>query len=61
MQHDHILIKMETENLIEFITEFNSNPNANSSLLCNYVQRVKSDAQITQITFLIQNFKSFLK
>ena len=61
VQHDHILVKLETEAFLDYLTDFNSNQSPAASNLCRYIGKVKTDAKITQITFLIPNFKSVLK
>jgi hypothetical protein len=61
VQHDHILVKLESETFIEYLTDFNSSLSPETSNLCQYIKKIKNEAQITQITFLIPSFKSILK
>ena len=61
VQHDHILVKIEIENIIEYITDFHLNSNPENSNISSCIKSVKNDAQVSQITFLILNLKALIK
>ena len=61
MQHDHILVRLETDQFLEYVNDFLNSESTTTNALVSFVQNIKDKAQVTQITLLIQNFKQFLK
>jgi hypothetical protein len=45
--------------MIAFIADFLSNPE--KSDISSFIKSIKSEAQVSEITFLILNFKSLIK
>ena len=60
-QHDHILVKLDIEQLTEYLNDFNSASDSKNNSFYHYITQIKRNAQVTHITLLVQNFKSFLK
>lgn len=61
VQHDHILVRLETDQFLEYVNDFLNSESTTTNALVSFVQNIKDKAQVTQITLLIQNFKQFLK
>jgi hypothetical protein len=75
-QHDHILVKVECDAFVEYVSEFcgdDEDENGSggggcggdtmrlNSELVKYVRSVKRNAQVTQVTMLVPGFKQFFK
>ena len=61
VQHDHILVKVEWEQFVEYAGEHLQCADRNNSGLVKYVNSIKAKAQVGEITFLIPGFKQFFK
>ena len=61
VQHDHILVKIECEQFVDYASEHLSCEDRSNSNLIRYVNNIKTSAQISQITFLIPGFKQYFK
>jgi hypothetical protein len=65
VQHDHIIVKMEADTLINYLNEFKLNydnlTEYNQNELVKYVRECKLKAQVNYISFIIHNFNQFIK
>lgn len=65
VQHDHILVKIETDTFINYLNEFKLNydnlTEYNQNELIKYVKECKLKAQVNHISFIIPNFNQFIK
>jgi hypothetical protein len=59
VQHHHILIKLENSAFIEYLLDY-SNPEITNPKLKLFLSEIKTKA-VTDITFLISNFKQYYK
>ncbi|CAF1021393.1 unnamed protein product, partial [Brachionus calyciflorus] len=54
-QHDHLVVKIDLENLIEYLHEDSLDK------LISFVRKCKKSAQVTQMTLIVPGFKTFQK
>jgi hypothetical protein len=59
VQHDHIIVKLESDTFIEYVNDYLSNQSSNS--LIKFIDDIKQKAQVSQITLLISSLKQYLK
>ena len=60
-QHDHILVKVECDTFADYVSEHCESSDKRTSNLMKYVNCIKKNAQVSQITFLLPGFKQYFK
>ena len=61
VQHDHILVKLELTAFVELVAAHLAEPSNKHNPLRQFIARIKQRAQVTQLTLLVPDFKSYYK
>lgn len=60
-QHNHILVKMETDAFVDHVAEFMNLEKRHSNSLTVFLAEIKKKAQVDSVTFLVNQFKQYYK